>query len=411
MLIRCICLLILLPIFSAQLFAAEYENDTLTSFFKGKVDNGRISGVHVVVLKDGIVEYSKQFGYSNIEKKTPLGPNGIYRIASMTKIVSAIAALQLWEQGRFNLDDPVSKFISAFENIQVFKPNANRTFSDKYDTEPAKRQPTIRDLLRHTAGIRLGEIGTQKRLRNWQGTLEEYVQCLAEIPLDNNPGTKFEYGFSIDVLGLIIEKLSGQPLDEYCKEHIFEPLKLSDTSFVISDKNLKRLVNHYELKDDKLVCIEDQQTSPFRKRAKALSAGGGWDYSYPGLLTSANDWVTIMETIRNNGTYNGITILKQETVDMMCQDQLGDIPGFQPGLGYGLGIGVVTDTDTHGLNAANGTVFWAGSPHNTFFYIDKKNKISALMFLQSGPFYLDDIMNQFWQRSNKMFNKQLKPSS
>ncbi len=381
--------------------SAEREK-VLDSFFLSAVERGRIAGVHALVAVEGEKVYAKTFGYADIESGLELKEDAIYRIASMTKIVTAMAALQLWEQGVYDLDDPVSKFLPEFKNAKVLKTTAVNRDTPPFDMEELEREPTIRDLFRHTAGIWGGQRYTNIGLRQWTGTLDGFVERLISVPLNCQPGTKFEYGYSSDVLGLLIEKWSGQCLDDYFREKIFEPLKLNDSGFVIEDGKLARLANHYHFDGERLVCKEKSADSPFRKRANALSGGGGWDYSYPGLLTSMDDWLVIMELIRNYGIIDKVRILKEETIRLMCSDQLGNIPGaFEIGTGYGLGLGVITDGKKHGHHAATGTVYWAGGPHSTYFYIDFENKISAAMFMQSGPFDIDGMMNEFLRRSHR----------
>ncbi len=394
-------------IFAPYTIAQETNSDLLTNYLNKAVSNGRIAGVHAMISKDGKLVYSEIFGYADIEAGTFLRNDAIYRIASMTKIVTAIAALQLWEQGIYNLDDPVSKHLPVFKKACVLKKGHKNDFNPPYETESLEREPTIRDLFRHTSGIWGGKRYTIAGLRQWNGSLDEFVRRLMSVPLDTQPGTRFQYGYSTDVLGLLVEKWSGQKLDTYFNKSIFVPLGIHDSGFTISDDKLKRLPKHYEQEKGKLICKEQPQNSPFRKRSQALSGGGGWNYSYPGLLTTMDDWMTVMEMIRNLGYFNGKRILKEETVKMMCSDQLGDIPGaFEEGTGYGLGIGVVVDGGRHGKLAGNGTVYWAGAPHNTYFYIDFEKKISAAMFMQSGPFGLDNMMNEFLEQTQAIFGSQ-----
>ena len=389
-------------IFQSAYATSLEDQDVLTPYLEQEVQQGKIAGVHAMVCKDGEIIYSKRFGYSNTEAKTELPDNAIYRIASMTKVVTAIAALQLWEKGLYKLDDPVSFYLPYFRDVRVLKDPED--FEPPYETEAPRREPTIRDLLRHTSGIWGGHRYTIAGLRDWNGSLDEFVEQLVSVPLDNQPGSRFRYSYSLDVVGLLIEKWSGQNLDDYFEQNIFQPLGLEDTGFVIPEEKIDRLVSHYDYKDDQLICYESPENSPFRVRSKALSGGGGWNYSYPGLTTTIHDWLVIMETIRNYGIYNNARILKAPTVRLMCMDHLGNIPGaLIKGTGYGFGVGVVIDEKLHGKGASDGTVFWAGGPHNTYFYIDFKKKLSGALFLQSGPFGIDDIMNGFLIRSQQMF--------
>ncbi len=369
----------------------------IEDMFQGLVDSGELAGVTLLVGRMGQVAYFKTLGYMDIEARTPMARDAIFRIASMTKAVTAMAALQLFEQGRFGLDDPVSRFLSAFKNVRVLDPNQAGADSNAPRTVAPVREITIRDLFRHTSGINYGGPRYRKAgLAKWDKSLVEFVETLAGLPLSCQPGTKFQYSYSTDVLGRLVEVVSRQDLDAYFSEHIFLPLGMADTGFVVPAHKVKRLTNHYRFKDGRLICVEQAATSPFLKRARALSGGGGWSYSYPGLVTTAQDWWRFLEMLRNHGQLEGKRFLRGKTVELMCTDHLGDIPGaFEPGTGHGLAVGVVTDSALHGQLASAGTIYWAGGPHNTYYFVDFKEQMTGIMFLQNGPFGYLDLMRKF----------------
>jgi CubicO group peptidase (beta-lactamase class C family) len=374
--------------------------------FQKLVDEGKIAGVSILISRQGKIAFYEALGYMDLEAQKVMAPDAIFRIASMTKALTAVAVLQLLEQGHFMLDDPAAHFIPVLKTMRVMDPNQVGADPNKPRTVPLERDITIRDLLRHTSGIIYdGPRHTQAGLHDWQGSLEGFVDRLASIPLDCQPGTRFRYSYSTDVLGYLVEVVSGQPLDEYFTEHITAPLDMVDTGFVVPQEKVSRLTNHYRFTDDKLMCLEKATTSPFLKRAEALSGGGGWSYSYPGLVTTVKDWWRFMEMLRNHGQLEGVRILSPNTVKLMCSDHLGDIPGaFEPGTGHGLGVGIITDKTQHGQLAGNGTIFWAGAPHNTYYFIDFKEEMCGIMFIQNEPWSLN-LMRRFLVLAHQTIDK------
>ena len=370
----------------------------IDALFQRLVDSGELAGVTVLIGRRGRVAHFKTLGYMDVEARRPMARDAIFRIASMTKAVTAVAVLQLFGQGRFGLDDPVSRFLPAFKDLRVLDPNQAGADSNAPRTVAPAREITIRDLLRHTSGIVYGGPRYKKAgLAKWDKSLAEFVETLTGLPLECQPGTKFQYSYSTDVLGRLVEVVSGQDLDAYFSEHIFSPLDMVDTGFVVPEHKVERLTNHYRFKNDRLICEEQAATSPFRKRAQALSGGGGWSYSYPGLVTTAQDWWRFLEMLRNYGQLEGgKRLLSRKTVKLMCTDHLGDIPGaFEPGTGHGLAVGVVTDSALHGQLASAGTIYWAGGPHNTYYFVNFKEQMTGIMFVQNGPFGHLDLMRKF----------------
>ncbi len=363
--------------------------DRLRQVFQSHVDEGRLAGALVLVGRQGKVACCDTLGHMDVKARKPMRKDSLFRIASMTKAVTAVAVLQLMEQGHFLLDDPVSKYLPAFKDMTVA--------GESGKVEAAHRPIAIRDLLRHTSGLLYGgKAYRQAGLHQWDRSLAEFVETLAALPLAYPPAARFEYSYSTDVLGHLVETVSGRPLDEYFQQFVFEPLDMHDTGFVVPAEKVGRLTNHYAFEDGKLVCKEQAETSPFLKQAKALSGGGGWSYSYPGLVTTARDWWRFMEMLRRYGRLDGQRVLSRPTVELMCADHLGDIPGaFEPGTGHGLAVGVVTDAAQHGQLASKGTIYWAGAPHNTYYFVDFEERMCGLILLQNGPFGHLDLMQHF----------------
>ncbi|MFC1761341.1 serine hydrolase domain-containing protein [Planctomycetota bacterium] len=371
--------------------------------FQGLVDEGKIAGALTLISRKGQIAHWETYGYMDLEAQVPMAKDAIFRIASMTKAVTAVAVLQLMEQGHFQLDDPIEKYLSVFEKARVLDPNQEGANPNEPRTVPLDRSITIRDLLRHTAGVQYGGPPyRQAGLHKWDGSLKEFVDTLGDLPLAFQPGAKFKYSYATDVLGHLVEVISGQPLDAYFKDHIFAPLAMHDTGFVVPPDKVSRLTNHYAYQEGKIICKEQAANSPFLKRAQALSGGGGWSYSYPGLVTTPGDWWRFMEMLRNRGQLDDQALLKSKSVKLMCEDHLGDIPGhFEQGTSHGLGVGVITETTRHGHLAGNGMIYWAGAPHNTYYFVDFEYEMCALLFIQNSPFNHLNLMNRFLVLAHK----------
>ncbi len=399
-------LLSLQPVPPESVGLSSERLDRINSTLQDYVDDDKLAGALALVSRRGKVAYCETFGYIDLEAQRPMAVDAIFRIASMTKAVTAVAVLQLFEQGHFQLDDPVSKCIPAFKDVSVADPNSHQTDSQPVATVPMKRQVSIRDLLRHTSGFQYGGKRYEEAgLGHWDKSLKEFVETIATIPLATQPGTQFQYGYSTDVLGYLVELISGQSLDIYFNEHIFTPLTMTDTGFVVPTEKINRLTNHYIYRNNKLVCKEQAENSPFLKRAKALSGGGGWSYSYPGLVTTALDWLRFMEMLRNKGRLEGIRILSRKTVELMCSDHLGSIPGhYESGTGHGLAVGIVTDPVRHGQLADKGTIYWAGAPHNTYYFINFKEQMCGLLFMQNAPWGHLTLMPRFLVLAHQAIN-------
>lgn len=373
------------------------------------VNKGYIPGGVFFAARDNQVIYNKAFGYRVPDKKTAYRKDDIFRICSMTKAVTTVAIMQLYENGKLGLDDAVKDYIPAFGKTQVLD-----TFNEKdstYTTVPVKSQLTIRHLLTHTSGIAYGDfypgkiqavykknkmLGVGLSHPGW--TTEEFINRLAAVPLVFQPGDHFMYGLNMDVLGRIVEVVSGEKLADYFRKHIFEPLGMKDTYFYLPKEKQARLTpiysydanGHFQLLDnDPIVYNPDYP----KNNDIGHYAGGG------GLSSTAPDYATFIQCLLNNGVYKGARILSRKTIEVMTADQMISLnqqgKGFssRPGETYCLGFSLRTDLGK-GINSKSpGTYEWGGY-YTTKFFIDPKEDLVFVGMMQIHGFQ----HNEFWDR-------------
>ncbi len=275
------------------------------------VDEGRIAGAVTLVARRGKVAHLGTYGMADIEAGNPMQANTIFRIASMTKPIVSVAAMALYEEGRFQLDDPVSKFIPEFKDLKVLGGNAGH---DEKVVETAIEM-TIQDLLRHTAGLTYGagdthvdSIYQEVKVLDDRGTLQEMVQKLGQIPLLYQPGERWHYSVATDVLGYLIQVISAKPLDEFLKERIFKPLGMEDTGFYVPEEKLERFAALYSFSEQGVLqIIETPDTSAFSKRPSFLSGGGG-------LVSTVPDYMRFAQLLLNGGELDDTRLLSRTTV-------------------------------------------------------------------------------------------------
>jgi CubicO group peptidase (beta-lactamase class C family) len=308
------------------------------------VDNGKIAGGVTMMARHGKVVHLKAVGMADREEKKPMETDAIFRIASMTKPITSVAIMMLYDQGRLGLDDPVSKYIPEFKNPQVL------VSVDPLKTEPAEREITIRHLLTHTSGLtyespKLKPIYDKRAISGGlcttETTLEEMMKGLAELPLLFHPGEKFEYGMSTDVLGRVVEVASGTALDRFLEDNILRPLGMNDTSFKVPPEKLDRLVAAYIPTDTGIRKLPGGDVGPgkitsdypYSESHKYLSGGGG-------LCSTASDYMRLCQMLLNGGQLNGVRLLREDTVKMMATNQAGSesVPGSPPEFGFGFTI-------------------------------------------------------------------------
>lgn len=369
------------------------------------VDNKWISGVTALVMKDGKIIYHKSIGYSDLEAKTPMAKDAIYRIASQTKAITSVGVMMLYEQGKLLLDDPISKYIPEFKNPKVLdKYNEGDT---TYTTIPAKKEITIRELLAHTSGIGYAQIGNKKMTAIYAKagvvggigvedtmTLGPKIKKLAGLPLFHQPGEQWTYGLNTDVLGYLIEVVSGMNLDQFFRTRIFEPLGMKDTYFYLPAAKKARLVPLYtENKDRKLekapliYKLNGNFYTDYPAHSGSYFSGGG------GLSSTAYDYALFMQMLLNGGTLNGKRLLSKASIRMMTSDQLGQTP-FRSGNHFGLGFEVVSNANSGKTPLSTGSFYWGGM-FSSSYWIDPKEKIVAQLFLNKYPNSHGDIHDKF----------------
>jgi CubicO group peptidase (beta-lactamase class C family) len=385
----------------------DFSKDRLSkidTFFNDKIAKKELAGVVTLIAKNGKIQHFKSFGYIDIEKSIPMNNDVIIPIGSMTKVITSIAVMILYEEGKFLLNDPVEKYIPEFRDLEVlFK-------SDTLLIENLKSKPTIRDLMRHTSGMVYSGGNTvsdslyrEAGFRNWDKSLPEFIEKVSEIPLAFQPGEKYQYSYSYDVLGYFVEVLSGLPLDKFCKERIFSPLGLQNTGFFVPTEISGQLSNLYVYQDSILKVEDFRDSSIYNQLPKAISGGGGWWNSYGGVVTTVSDFYIISDMMLNFGEYNGQRILSRKSVELMISNQIGNLRG--KGRGYGLGVGVITSIGDYGEIGSDNEIYWAGAPYSTFFWIDYRERLVGIIFPNTAPYGHLDMMNKFKVLTLQAINK------
>jgi CubicO group peptidase (beta-lactamase class C family) len=339
-----------------------------------RIKEKKIAGaISVVAGENGIVHYDVS-GYADIESGKRLEKSSIFRLASMTKPVIGVAVMMLAEQGRLNIDDSLSSFIPEYRNMTVAVPDKDAP--EGYKTVPADREIILRDLLTHSSGLGHGGISENKisALMPKDGdTLADVIPRWAAAPLDFQPGTHTGYSglTAFDVLGRVVEIVSGQPLDKFLSEKLFVPLGMTETAFTLSEPQWKRTVTLYESTDKGLVRTPNQKPLYF----SGYFCGAG------GLHGTVEDYLRFALMLLNGGEFNGARILKPETIKQMSAPQLPQgLPGIPAGQNWGLSMRVITDSTAPGAILPTGCFGWSGA-WGTHFWIDPENKLTALMMI------------------------------
>jgi CubicO group peptidase (beta-lactamase class C family) len=391
-------------VFAVSAFAQEFPSakpesvglsserlDRIATAIQRNIEDKRIAGAVTLVMRHGQVAFFKAQGMADREAAKPMQRDSIFRICSMTKPITSVGAMILYEEGKFLLDDPISKYLPEFRNPKVLiKPSSGQPY-----TIPAKREITIRDLMRHTSGLTynwnedLGQMYTDAKvthgLLQYDGTIADSVRNLAAQPLLFHPGDRWEYSLGIDVLGRLIEVWSGKPLDEFFRTRIFEPLGMQDTYFYLPDTKVPRLAAAYTYYDGKgLNRFPDTPIAegpmiysadyPYRG-PKKLFAGGA------GLVSTAMDYARFAQMILNGGKLGNARILSRKTVELMSHDQLGKI---DPNQGFGIGFGVSGAKGPLDELSSVGALGWGGFFYTTFS-IDPKEDLIIVFMAQLHP--------------------------
>ncbi len=373
--------------------------ERLTSFMRDSVARDQIAGAVVVIARAGKIAVLEPVGWMDVEKRLPMRKDTIFRMASMTKAVTSVAAVMLMEEGRLRLADPVSKYLPAFTSTTVLVPGP--AGSGRYGAAPARREITIRDLLTHTAGISYGS-GPADAAYKAAGLFGWYLadkaepigplmERLATLPFAAQPGERFVYGYSTDVLGAVIEKASGTTLDEFVRTRIFEPLKMVDSAFFLPKEKRDRLAVVYALgADGRIARAPEGGTGQgeFIDGPRACFGGGA------GLLSTAADYTRFLQMLLNGGELDGARLLGPKSVEMMTSNQVGKLYREDGSLGFGLGFETTEDVGAAGRPDSLGAFGW-GSAYYSKYWVDPREKLVAVFLTQLNPAGNLDVQDKF----------------
>ena len=384
----------------ASLGVSAERLNRLSATLQQYVDEKRSAGVVTIVLRQGKVVHFEAFGKRDIEAGAPMQKDTIFRIASMSKAITSVATMILFEEGKLLLNDPVSKFIPSFAKTTVMvPPPAGAVAGTPVSVVQAKRPITIRDLLTHTAGIGYGAgpaepLYKAANVHMWyfadkSEPLATTIDRLAALPFDAQPGDKYVYGFNTDILGVVVEKASGMSLDEFFRTRIFQPLKMVDTHFYLPVDKRNRLAAVYSMVDGKLVRAPDAgmgQGAYVDGPRQSFSGGAG-------LLSTASDYARFLQMLVNGGELDNVRVLSPKTVELMTANHTGTL--FNEGRdGFGLGFGVIEHLGRSGVPGSVGLFEWGGAYH-TDFWGDPKEQVVAVLMEQLLPSGGSDLHGKF----------------
>lgn len=367
----------------------------ISTWMKAWVDSGKLPGLLIAVMRRGQLAFAETYGKADVERNKPVRPDTIYRIYSMTKPLTSTAIMMLYEEGRFQLDDPISRFIPAFANPRVYVSGSR----GKLDTVPAEREITFRDLLSHTSGLTYGFMESTPVDALYRGkdgvdfqtattSLKQVVEKLATFPLIAQPGKAWNYSVSTDVLGCLVEVISGQPFEKFLVDKVAKPLGMVDTDFhVPKDKHDRFAANYQAGAGGKLELIDDPAKSRYLN-PRAVNSGGG------GLVSTASDYLRFCKFMLNKGELDGVRLLGKKTVELMTSNHLGGdmadmgMPRFSEspyyGIGFGLGFSVMLDPAKAQILGTKGEYAWGGAA-STAFWCDPEEDMAVVMLTQLMP--------------------------
>ena len=360
------------------------------------IDTGKLPGALTLIARRGEIAHFSALGNMDAERSNPTTKDTIYRIYSMTKAITTVALMMLYEEGSFQLNDPVSKFLPEWERTEV---SVSGDYPD-FKTLPQDRPMTVRDLLSHQSGLTYGNVdtnGVERAYKNYAQrdrfglTLSEWSQTLSKIPLLFSPGTAWNYSVATDLCGYLVEVISGQPFDDFLNERIIEPLRMVDTAFNVPDEKLDRFAANYEPTDSGGITLEDDpETSPYRKQPDFLSGGGG-------MVSTAGDYYKFLEMLLNGGESNGKRYLSRKTIALMTQNHLPNGESLADravlgqwseatfdGVGFGLGFSILLDPAVSQIPGSPGQYAWGGAA-STAFWIDPVEEVIVVFMTQLKP--------------------------
>ncbi len=374
----------------------------IDAMLKKSVENKNVPGLVALIARNGQIVYHKAYGMADSEANKPMGKDAIFRIASQTKAITSTAVMMLWEEGHFGLDDPIANYIPEFKDATVLDSLVAADMT--YTTTKANKPITIRHLLTHTSGLGYGVIDSDPRMKKIYAeagvtdlfttediSIEESVKKLAKLPLHHHPGEKFTYSESIDVLGYLVEIISGIPLDQFFKTRIFDPLGMTDTWFYLPDAKKDRLVKIHKKEKEQWINYPVTFYDPDYpiKGAKRFFSGGA------GLSSTAKDYATFLQMYLNNGQLNGQRLLSRTTIQFIMANHIGNLWGEESY--HGLAFGVLDQKgQDKGGNGSKGTFEWGGY-FNTQYFADPAEGIIGILMKQTQGTVTNDPIGKFRQ--------------
>ncbi|WP_375429113.1 serine hydrolase domain-containing protein [uncultured Sphingomonas sp.] len=365
---------------------------SVNQLLQSYVDQGRIAGAVVQIQQDGRTVFSTAIGWRDKEARAPMRQETIFRIASQTKALTSVAVMMLLEDGKLLLNDPVGKHLPEWSSTKVAVPTSN----GRYDVVPAKRPITIRDLLTHTAGVSYGSGPAEKAWRDagflgwyWADRKEPVASAVARmaaLPMAAQPGEQFVYGYGTDILGVVVEKLSGMTLNAFLSERLIRPLGMKDTSFYAPREKAKRLAVVYSVGAGSISRAGDPgewKDGGFPGQGQYVDGPRTAFSGGAGLLSTAADYSRFLEMLRRGGELDGRRYLSRKSVELMTSDHLVEVP-YSPGKGFGLGFSIRTDVGRAGELGSVGEFGWGGAYHSTY-WVDPRERITVVYMTQLLP--------------------------
>jgi CubicO group peptidase (beta-lactamase class C family) len=363
----------------------------LEQAMKRYIDDELVAGTVTLVARKGKVVHFEAQGMADVDSAKPMTTDAIFRIASMTKPITSVALMMLFEEGHFQLHDPIAKWLPEFKDMKVAVPSESVPVGTPFYLVPANKPITVRHVLTHTAGLANNYRGMNiasyhQQMRNIEPgeNLETYIKRLATLPLNYQPGERWEYSVATSVVGRLVEVIAGMSLDEFFHARIFTPLQMKDTYFYLPETKVDRLTSQYKPGDDEnKIELQDPGSveSRFVKEPHVFFSGSG------GLVSTAADYVRFQQMMLNGGELEGTRLLGRKTVEMMFSNHTGDLPIWLrgPGTGFGLGYSVVLDAGAAATTSSVGSVSWGGA-YNTVFWIDPEEELIGILMSQVRPY-------------------------
>ena len=360
------------------------------------IDAELVPGTVTAIMRKGKLVHLDVRGSMDVADGQEMRRDTVFRIASMTKPITSVALMMLWEEGHFQLRDPVSRFLPEFADVQV---SSTSDASGKTgELVPLTRPIQIRDMLLHTAGLANNYLGNPDAYRAHMAALEQptdleaYIKHLAKLPLNYQPGERWEYSTATSVVGRLVEVISGMPLDEFFYQRIFEPLGMKDTHFFLDESYAERLAAQYTPGEDEKIVEQDpgSEQSRWISGPQTLFSGAG------GLVSTVDDYLRFQQMMLNGGELNGTRLLAPSTVSLMIDNHTGDLPLWLagPGMGFGLGYGVVVDRGAAATPLSEGAAYWGGA-YCTISWLDPEEELVGVLMTQVRPYTHINIRQDF----------------